>query len=173
MKWLMLIAGCVLALVLIVALAGACLPKAHRSSRSAEFKAPPGVVWAALTNVSAFPEWRPDVKKVEILGNAAAPKWREEGANGSITYEQVEASAPNRLVTRIADPSLPFGGTWTFQIVPAGSGSYVTITENGEVYNVFFRFLSRFVFGHASSINAYLNSLGHKFGETVSIKSKV
>jgi uncharacterized protein YndB with AHSA1/START domain len=154
-------------------LAGACLPKGHRSSRSAKFKVPPGVLWATLTNVSAFPEWRADVKKVEILANAAGPKWREDGSNGSITYEQVEASAPNRLVTRIADPSLPFGGTWTFQILPAGSRSSVTITEDGEVYNVFFRFLSRFVFGHASSINAYLNSLGKKFGETVSIKSQL
>jgi hypothetical protein len=172
MKWWLLLGGFAVGLIGIVAVIGACLPKGHRASRSAKFKAPPAVLWEALTNVSAFPQWRAGVKKVEILPGATLPRWREDGANGSITYEQVEASAPSRLVVRIADTGLPFGGTWTFQISAADPGWVVTIIENGEVYNVFFRFLSRFVFGYTSSTDAYLNSLGKKMGETISIKSE-
>ena len=36
------------------------------------------------------------------------------------------------------------------------AGRDLTITEDGEVYNVFFRFMSRFVFGHHATMDAYL-----------------
>ena len=72
-------------------------------------------------------------------------------------FERLER--PSLLVARIADPSLPFGGTWTYRIVPAAAGSQVTITEDGEVYNPFFRFMSRFVFGHAATIEEFVKNL--------------
>ena len=68
---------------------------------------------------------------------------------------------------RIADPTLPFGGTWTYEIAPADSGSVVTITESGEVKSPIFRFMARFVFGYTSTMDGYLEALGKKYGETV------
>jgi hypothetical protein len=66
-------------------------------------------------------------------------------------------------VTRIADPHLPFGGTWTYEVAPAvGGGSTLTITENGEVYNLVFRFISRFVMGYTATIDRYLEALRKK-----------
>jgi hypothetical protein len=65
----------------------------------------------------------------------------------------------------MADKNAPFGGTWTFEIAPAGNGSELRITEDGEVYNVIFRFMSRFVFGYAGSIEGFFRDLGKKFGE--------
>ena len=62
-------------------------------------------------------------------------------------------------MTRIADPQLPFGGTWTQEIAPDAGGCVVTITENGEIYNPIFRFVSRFILGYTSSIDAYLKAL--------------
>ena len=41
----------------------------------------------------------------------------------------------------------------------AGGGSAITVTERGEVYNPAFRFLSKFVFGHESSIRSFLDAL--------------
>jgi hypothetical protein len=67
--------------------------------------------------------------------------------------------APQQFVSRIADPNLPFGGTWTIDLKPEGAGTRVTITEHGEVYNPIFRFMSRFVFGHTATIDAYLTAL--------------
>jgi len=88
-----------------------------------------------------------------------------------IAYELVEDSPPTRRVVRIADAGLPYGGAWTVEIGrQAARGSEVRITEAGEVYNVFFRFLSRFVFGYAGSIEGYLRDLGKKFGEAVNIQ---
>ena len=72
-------------------------------------------------------------------------------------FERMER--PSLLVARIADPKLPFGGTWTYRIAPAAGGSDLTITEDGEVYNVFFRFMSRFVFGHHATMDGFIKHL--------------
>lgn len=72
-------------------------------------------------------------------------------------FERMEP--PSLLVARIADPSLPFGGTWTYRIAPAAGGSDVTITENGEVSNPLFRFMSRFVFGYAATLDEFVKDL--------------
>jgi hypothetical protein len=91
--------------------------------------------------------------------------WRETDKHGqTITYEAIESIPPHHLVTRIADPNLPFGGTWTYEIVPAGSSCTLTITENGEVYNPLFRFVSRFIMGQTATLDAYLKALNVKLG---------
>jgi hypothetical protein len=78
----------------------------------------------------------------------------------------VASVEPNkRLVTRIADPSLPFGGQWTYEILPAGDSTTLRITEDGEVYNPVFRFASRFIFGHSATIEDYLRDVARRFGE--------
>lgn len=169
MKPVLIVVGCLVAVVALVAVIGALLPKDHVAARRVRLRAAPGEVWKALTDIDAFPTWRADVERVERLPSAdGRTAWREVGKHGAIAFEMVEATPPTRLVGRIADPTLPFGGTWTYAIAPAeGGGSVVTITENGEVRNVIFRFMSRFVFGHSATLEAYLRALGKKFGEDV------
>jgi hypothetical protein len=74
-----------------------------------------------------------------------------------------------KLVSRIAGDNLPFGGTWTFEVTPAGDGATLRITERGWVSNPIFRFVLRFVLGYTSNLEMYLRSLGRKFGETAQI----
>jgi len=74
----------------------------------------------------------------------------------AITFEVIESIAEQKLVTRIADKNLPFGGTWTYEIAPDNRGTTLTITEHGEVYNPVFRFISRSVIGHTAQIDQYL-----------------
>jgi len=143
---------------------GYMLPVAHVASADAMIAAPPDHVFALLTDVSAYPRWRPDVSRVEVLSRAPV-RWRERGSTGDITFEIQENMAPARLVTRIADPTLPFGGTWTFQLTPTSGGTRVTITEHGEVYNPVFRFVSRFVFGHTATIEQFLTALKRAAGQ--------
>ena len=73
---------------------------------------------------------------------------------------------PRRMVGRIADPKLAFGGTWTYELAPVGGGCEVRITEDGEVYNPVFRYVSKAT-GHAGTIEKYLRALGRKFGQDV------
>ncbi len=123
----------------------------------------PETVWGQIT---APPTWRPDIRGYEELPSQAGRRqWRETDKNGqTITYKTVESTAPRHLVVRIADPKLPFGGTWTYNIEPQASGCALSITENGEVYNPVFRFVSRFVMGHTATIDAYLKALQARLG---------
>ncbi|HZD05714.1 MAG TPA: hypothetical protein VE173_12380, partial [Longimicrobiales bacterium] len=64
----------------------------------------------------------------------------------------------------IADEGLPFGGTWTYVLEPDAGGTRVTLTEDGEIYNPFFRFMARFVFGYDGTMRSYLDGLEARMG---------
>jgi hypothetical protein len=171
MKWIK--GGLVVVLVLVAigtvaALVGSRLPRAHIASRQRTFPVPPEAVWTAITNVEAFPSWRSDVKKIERLPDREGrPVWIEDGSSGRITLAAERMEPPRMLVLRIADPDLPFGGTWTYEIVPDPGGTRLTITENGEIYNPLFRFMARFVFGHEGTIASYMTALDKRLGQGV------
>jgi hypothetical protein len=138
-------------------LTGAALPRNHSAARSAEIAAPPEAVFAKIADFEKRPSWRKDVKTVKV-----EPGGRfviEETSMGAIRYEVVELAAPRRLVTRIADDALEFGGTWTIEVQAAPEGSLVTVREDGFVKSPVFRFLSRFVFGHTRTMDDFLRDL--------------
>ena len=164
MKWVLIAIGVLIVVVAAVAVIGAMLPKNHLASRTSHFRQPPQAIWDVITGP---PDWRPDIRSSEKLEPRAGHRaWKEIDKNGqAIVYESVEETPPRRLVTRIADPKLPFGGTWTQEIVQAAGGCQLTITEAGEIHNPIFRFMARFVFGYSGTIDTYLKALHAKFGE--------
>ena len=162
MRWLLIILGMLAALVAIVVLVGWMLPVRHTASREVVVQARPADVYALVTDVARYPAWRTGVTRVEVLAtddSARVQRFREHGSDGAILYEVVERVPDRRLVVRIADTSLPFGGRWTHEIVPSTSGTTLRITEDGEVYNPVFRFVSRFVLGHTRTMDGYLRDL--------------
>jgi uncharacterized protein YndB with AHSA1/START domain len=121
-----------------------------------------------LVPVLAYPSWRTRIKRVDLLeGEPDRPRWRETGRDGKITFAVVEAEPPHRLVTRIVDDTLPFGGTWTYRLAPDAGGCLLTVVEDGEIHNRFFRFMARYVLGYTMTIDAHLKALGAKYGQTV------
>ena len=168
MKWVFLVVGSLIVLVALVVGIGAMVSKEHVASRTARFKQARETVWQTITDFERHTSWRPGLSAMERLpdreGHAV---WREVRKPTPLTYEVVEFQAPARMITRIADPDLPFGGTWTYEIEPLEGGCRVTLTENGEIYNPVFRFMARFVFGYHATMDAYLKALGKKFGEDV------
>ena len=149
--------GIIVVVSAIVAI-GYALPQAHVASVQGVVPKPPAEVFEQLSDVSRYPEWRTDLQRVEIISSAPL-KWQEEMGGDVITYEVVERDPPRRFVVRIADPDLPFGGSWTYELRPEGSGTQLTITERGEVFNPIFRFMSRFVFGHTAAMETVLTSI--------------
>jgi hypothetical protein len=154
-----------IALIVIVAvpvavlLVGAALPKGHVASRSIVVKHDPQSVYAVVRDIASQPQWRSDVQRMEMLG---ATSFREHGKHGAVTYAIDEDQPPHKLVTRIVDQNLGYSGRWTYAFDAAPEGTRVTITENGEVSNLLFRFMSRFVFGHTATIEKYLSALEAK-----------
>lgn len=152
--------GSVIALGIGIACIGWLLPVAHVASRSAVIAAPPPVVFDRISTVEQYPAWWRDVTRVERLPAAdGIIRFRQHDGNGTIVMEVVESSPPSRRVTRIADPDQPFGGTWTWDLVPERGHTRVTVTEHGEIYNPMFRFFARFVFGYTGTMDSHLAAL--------------
>jgi polyketide cyclase/dehydrase/lipid transport protein len=166
MRWILVVAITLVGLVALIAIVGAMLPRDHVASVTARIAANPGDVWTTITTPAAFPEWRSDVKRVELLpSTATGPSWREHGRNGALTFAVEVWEPPTRFVGRIADTGLPFGGSWEYRVDPDGpTASRVTITERGSIYNPIFRFVSRFVTGYTATMAGYLKALAHRFG---------
>lgn len=162
LRWLFYGGAGIALLVVVLVVVGYLLPVAHVASVEAQFARSPGEVFATIADVKRYPEWRPDVSRVELLADAPRTRWKESGGNGEITFEVEDAAPPGRLQARIADRTLPFGGSWTYEVTPSGSGTLVRITEHGEVYNPVFRVLSRFVFGHTATMEQFLRNLERK-----------
>jgi hypothetical protein len=163
MKWITITGVVVLAIgavIALAALAGSRLPRSHRASRQQAFSVPPEAVWRIISDVDAYPSWRGDVRTIRRLADREGrPAWIEEGRSGAMTLAAERMDAPHLFVVRIADPDLPFGGTWTYEIAPTNGGSQLTITENGEIYNPLFRLMARFIFGYDGTIGSYMTAL--------------
>ena len=158
--------GGLILLVGIVALIGTRLPKSHVASRSILLHKSPQEVYAVVRDFGSAPQWRSDVKQMEVEAPTAGPVYfREVGKNDTINYELVEDVPGQRMVTRIRDTDLGYSGQWTYLFAAENGGTRVTIREDGEVSNVIFRFMSRYVFGHTATIDSYLTSLAKRFGE--------
>ena len=150
---------------------GARLPVQHRARASAHYDRPPDEVWRALTDFSDHPNWRRGLKAVERVPEPGGERVKEiSGKDEAMTFEVTENAAERRMVRRITDKNLPFGGSWTFEVTPDAGGSRLTITEDGEVYNVVFRFVSKYVMGHHATIKAFLQDLGKKFGADAKVE---
>ena len=176
MKWLGIGLGVIVALIVIVVIIGYTLPKGHVAVSTAQYRKPAADLFRTITEVATAASWRKDVERIEMLpanGNRIA--WREVSKNGVVNYEGeiVRAPAPGvpgRFISRITDKNLPYGGEWIIDVAVNNGGSVVTVTENGEVYNPIFRFVSKYVMGHHSTIDGYLRALGTHVGESVSPK---
>ena len=166
MSWVWWTLGILIAIILIVVGVGALLPQSHIAARTIELRHPPAHVWSVLTNVRDYPSWRRGLTSVDVLPAPAGAQlaWREHTGSDALAFDAPEMIAPSRLVSRITDRGIPFGGTWTYELVPTanGAGTSLTITEHGEVYNPLFRFVSRFVIGHHKTIDNYQADLARK-----------
>ena len=168
MKMTLIILGVLVILVVLATIIGLLLPRDHTASRAAPFAQSPTLLFTAVRDFSALPSWRSGLKSAELLpARDGQASYRETGPHGPITYVVVEEKAAEKLVLQIADEALPYGGTWTFEFSPVGSGGMLRITERGFVKPALFRFLSRFVFGHTSTMETYLRDLGKKFDQDI------
>jgi hypothetical protein len=160
MRWIIWIVAAIAIVGALVVIIGYSLPKAHSATRAAKVALSPDAVYALLIDVDKYPSWRPGVKALTRQPDRdGRPAWTEDVSGMKIPLRFEKMERPALLVSRIADPSLPFGGTWTYRIAPVADGSEVTITEDGEVYNPFFRFMSRFVFGHTATLDEFVRNL--------------
>ena len=164
MKIALIALGVVAVLLVVTVLVGYMLPVKHRAQVTATIAAPPDQVYALITNVAAFPSWRTGVRSAEVLPSPDGKRhWREVSKNGTIPYVVESENPPMGLVGRIDSRSLPFGGTWTYELRSDSAGrTRLDIIEDGEIYNPIFRFVSRFLIGYEGTMREYVADVERK-----------
>lgn len=170
MKWVVIVGGGALALVALITLIGAFVPREHRATSTVVLHQPADSVWKVVRDLGGIPAWWPEIKEsVRLPDKDGHEVFRQKMSGWDVPLIVIESTAPRRLVTQI-DTSAggAFGGTWTYELTPdSGAGTKISVTEAGWIGNPIFRTLSRFVFGYYGSLDGYLKALGKRFGETV------
>ncbi|MGH7466977.1 MAG: SRPBCC family protein [Longimicrobiales bacterium] len=160
MKKLLFGVSVLIALIGLIFVIGALLPQSHVASVTRHYNIGPEHVWRAITEVEHFAAWRPGLASAQRLpAQEGRERWQEKTKYDAMTIEVTESLPTQRLVTRIADEGLPFGGTWTYELRSTAGGTELVITERGEVYSPLFRFISRFVTGYEGTMEKYHQGL--------------
>ncbi len=165
MRWLLRIVAVVAVLSVALLVLGLVRPATHVASVRVELSEPTNLVWTAVSDFRAWPEWHPDVH-----GMAPQPDrngrevWLMSAEWGELPLEVVSANPPRRLETWLDGGS--FKGRWIYDLESTGRGTILTITEEGEVTNLFFRGMMAFMDEHAS-MRDFIVALGDHLGESV------
>lgn len=142
MKWVLIIIGGLVGLVVRAAIIGLFLPKGHVATHDMRLAAPPDSVWAVVTDFAKQPEWFAEVKSAERAPDVNGhPAWRENYGGFTATMETAEWDPPRRLVRVLHADNAGFRGSWTWDLAPDGAGTRLMITERGEVDNPIFRLM--------------------------------
>jgi len=169
MKWLIVGVAVIVALVALMAIVGALLPRDHRATSTITLHQPPDSVWTVVRDLGGIPAWWHEAREsVRLPDKDGHEAWRQKVGGFDMPLVVLESQPPRRLVTKIDSPAgAAFGGTWTYELTPDGDGTRISVTEAGWIANPIFRFMSRFLFGYYGSLDGYLKALGKRYGETV------
>lgn len=160
MRWLWIVLAVIVGIPLLLVLIGSLLPRDHVARVTRDLDAPPERVWGLVSDVAATPTWRKDVTAVTLEPSTGGSiRFTEKSKQGEIPFEIVSQEPLRRQVVRIVDDKQPFGGTWTWELEPAGAGTRLTITEDGFIKNPIFRVLSKLFFPPTATMEKYLGDL--------------
>ena len=163
MRLFVYLAGGLIALVtfatVIVFLIGNAIEPRHSTQVARSVLATPAEVAKLIRNVEAYPSWRHGVSISDLQKHETEATYVETAFGDVIAYRLDEKSRDKLFVATITDKTLPFGGTWTFEISTDGGATTLMIREDGVIRDPFYRFFAKYVFGYDSSIVSYLNSL--------------
>ena len=166
-RWLKILAAVLIGLPLSAYGVGLFVPRDHVAAMSIDLAAPPDKVWPLVSDVANTPKWRSDVTAVRMQPQPdGRVRFVETSSMGDVPFEIVSQTAPVRQVVRVVDDDQAFGGTWTWELQPVGTGTRLTITEAGFVKSPIFRTMGLMFFSPTDTIDSYLRALSKALGET-------
>jgi protein-tyrosine-phosphatase len=152
--------------VLLVAFAvmyamGSALPTDHVTTIATTMPASQERVWQMITDMKSQPGWRTGLKGVEPWPSTDGKECWLEVQNGMKMPLCADLSEPPmKRVVSIADTSLPFSGTWTYELQPKSSTeSTLSITERASTRTPMWRFVGHYVIGEDTAIKQYESDL--------------
>ena len=150
MKIVLIGVGLIVATIILAGIAlylvGRAQPERHTASIAFALPKSRQLIWAALVDYAAMPQWWPAIKKIrfETRANGEIITWNTDARGHEIGFRTIEENAPAHLVREIVGDKLPFGGTWTYVLVEENGGTRVTLTEDGVIKSPLFRGVAKF-----------------------------
>jgi hypothetical protein len=166
MRWVLMGPVVLVIVVGLMFVIGYFRPRAHIARTRTRFASSPRDAWTIISDYRRWAEWQPGLKRVDRLPDTEGPTTLiTEGPWGEVPMRIEEMAPPTRMVTFL-DGGM-FRGRWTWEVSPTeNGGSDVTITEEAEIDNPFFRSLLMFRDNYRTQLEVQ-RALGRRLGETV------
>ena len=175
MRMLLRVAGVIVAVLLVAVgvalLMGALQPRNHTASATVVINAPQAVVWQRITDLQSQTSWRSGLTDVQMMpAQDGHPCWQETSSFGKMPMCEVLSAPPSTRIVRIADPNLPYGGIWTYELSPGlgptdPNSTTLRITENGFTGPWIYRFVGHYIFHEDTQIKKYEADLQKSIGK--------
>jgi len=170
-RWLLILGGIILGVVLLTYVAGIFIPRDHVAAMSIDLNKDPGTVWSLISDFGNTAKWRTDISSVRMDPPVDGKvRFTESGSQGDVQFEVVSQQMMFRQSVRVVDDDQPFGGVWTWQLERMLDGpapkTRLTITEAGFIKSPIFRTIGKFLFSPTDTIESYLTALAKALGET-------
>jgi hypothetical protein len=142
------------ALALGILTLGLALPATREGRAEALIAAPPVDVARVILDVTAQPDWRSGVGRIETT----ATGWREVTARGeTIDFALLEATPERIALTMRSDRG--WTGEWEAILTAEGDATRIAVVERPTVPNPLFRIIARLMFDPSAFAATYLAEL--------------
>jgi uncharacterized membrane protein len=150
----------VLAVIIVVALAFACLmliPAKRKGGATIEIKASAEQILDILQDAENQPTWRKDIRSVEILGDG----WTEiSNRNVRTRFRWVSVAAQRAELA--FESNAGYSGNWVANLVRTENGTRMEVVEEVTVPNPVSRLITRVFFDPDAFSQSYLDQLKRK-----------
>ena len=141
---------------------GGNLPEKTTLISSKKFPAKKEVIWATLLDIESYPLWKPNLKKVEMLGtnDKGYTKWREYYSLGKeITFEISEYIPDRSIEVRIIESKNDSKGLWIYKLSNYEEQGILQVSYYANTSNKVERFIKRYIDVKYSEADHFLLNL--------------
>jgi hypothetical protein len=166
---LLILTGIPVVLLVVAIVVGMRLPKTHQAASRIRLPLPPEKIWEIITDIEAFPSWRPGLRGVERAPDIGGKlSWFEVcGKKAKVQFRVVEMRPPHRLVTALVGDHLPLKGSWIYELErDEADHTILTITECDRIFHPVFRFFARYVLAYHGVMDVFLLALARAIGSS-------
>ena len=167
MRWLITVAGTVIACVAGLAGIGYSTHNTHVVQVRIDLSASPDTVARLLADLDGWADWNHSIDAIEALDER--PEIRDVDGDLGFLRLGPDPQAPEGSVTYRLERRW-YSGKWSFDVEQLDGGSRVTFTEQARIENLVIRGLT-VVRNQSNDLAAFLTGLAGHFGEEAAPQS--
>ncbi|MDA1354524.1 MAG: hypothetical protein O3A01_08715 [bacterium] len=164
--WIAIIIGGFILGFIMATIIGRYTPERFSATKSKSFEKPIEEVWRVIRNIEGYSDWKPGVKRVEMLGKNSDdyPRWREVYNDDSSTIFEVTNMYEFEIMeVHIDDDTSPIKGAWIYKFSDHKGNGILQIKQFSIIESPYRRFEAKYIHGHHTIITKLLFALSKQF----------